>query len=198
MRKILLTTIIMGMSVGLIGCSTQTLQSEESTNTQTSTTVSSENISDSSSKMTVEQAKEIALNHAKLTSKDVSFINEESDIDDGLETYDIEFYSDNKEYDYEISATDGEIIEYDYDVESYSNITDTNSNSNQITIEEAKEIALNHAKLTSKDVSHIEVDTDFDDNTPNYDIEFYHNNTEYNYEIDANSGNIISFENDTN
>ena len=241
MKKILLTTIIMGMGAGLIGCTqasqnssqtaqnnTQTVQSNESVNTQTDNTVAKENVS---KKITVDEAKKIALNHANLTSKEVSFINAEADMDNGVEFYDIEFYNNNKEYDYEISAADGKIIEYDYDVEGYgesTNVsnnnssntnkqnsnksntnttnnkannnqnTNTNSNtsSNKISADKAKKIALNHANLTSNQVSYIQVEADFDDYTPSYDVEFYYNNVEYSYEINANDGNIISFEKD--
>ena len=223
MKKILLTTIIMGMGAGLIGCTqasqnssqtaqnnTQTVQSNESVNTQTNNTVAKEN---KGSKITLDEAKKIALNHANLTSKEVSFINAEADMDNGVEFYDIEFYNNNKEYDYEISAADGKIIEYDYDVEGYgesTNVsnnnssntnkqnTNTNSNtsSNKISADKAKKIALNHANLTSSQVSYVQVEADFDDYTPSYDVEFYHNNVEYSYEINANNGNIISFEKD--
>ena len=223
MKKILLTTIIMGMGAGLIGCTqasqnssqtaqnnTQTVQSNESVNTQTNNTVANEN---KGSKITLDEAKKIALNHANLTSKEVSFINAEADMDNGVEFYDIEFYNNNKEYDYEISAADGKIIEYDYDVEGYgesTNVsnnnssstnkpnTNTNSNtsSNKISADKAKKIALNHANLTSNQVSYVQVEADFDDYTPSYDVEFYYNNVEYSYEINANNGNIISFEKD--
>ena len=242
MKKILLTTIIMGMGAGLIGCTqasqnssqtaqnnTQTVQSNESVNTQTDNTVAKENVS---KKITVDEAKKIALNHANLTSKEVSFINAEADMDNGVEFYDIEFYNNNKEYDYEISAADGKIIEYDYDVEGYgestnvsnnnssntnkqnsnksnnntvnnnkanNNVVNTNkpnTSSNKISADKAKKIALNHANLTSNQVSYVQVEADFDDYTPSYDVEFYHNNVEYSYEINANNGNIISFEKD--
>ena len=233
MKKILLTTIIMGMGAGLIGCTqasqnssqtaqnnTQTVQSNESVNTQTNNTVAKEN---KGSKITLDEAKKIALNHANLTSKEVSFINAEADMDNGVEFYDIEFYSNNKEYDYEISAADGKIIEYDYDVEGYGKSTNTshnntsstnkqnnnktnnndvntntnsNTSSNKISADKAKKIALNHANLTSNQVSYVQVEADFDDYTPSYDVEFYHNNVEYSYEINANNGNIISFEKD--
>ena len=230
MKKILLTTIIMGMGAGLIGCTqasqnssqtaqnnTQTVQSNESVNTQTDNTVANQNVDSKSNKITVDEAKKIALNHANLTSKEVSFINAEVDMDNGVEFYDIEFYSNNKEYDYEISVADGKIIEYDYDVEGYgestnvsnnntsnNNVannnqnTNTNSNtsSNKISADKAKKIALNHANLTSNQVSYVQVEADFDDYTPSYDVEFYHNNVEYSYEINANNGNIISFEKD--
>ncbi|MCR1952050.1 PepSY domain-containing protein [Clostridium sp. DSM 100503] len=37
---------------------------------------------------------------------------------------------------------------------------------------------------------------DYDDGIKKYDIEFYFNNKEYNYEVDANSGDILKYERD--
>ena len=105
MKKVVLATIIISVSMSLVGCkNSKTLNNGNETN----------------KKVTIEQAKEIALKHANLTSDKVSFIRTETDIDNGVEKYDIEFYYENKEYDYEINAANGEIIEYDYDVENYT------------------------------------------------------------------------------
>ncbi|MGN0025579.1 PepSY domain-containing protein [uncultured Clostridium sp.] len=201
MKKVVLATIIISVSMSLAGCkNSKTLNNGNETN----------------KKVTIEQAKEIALKHANLTSDKVSFIRTETDIDNGVEKYDIEFYYENKEYDYEINAANGEIIEYDYDVENYNIPTKEDSNNivnnqqsnnidgNQqlnpyetsITVEEAKEIALKHANLTSSQVSFVKSEFDFDDGVKKYDIEFYYNNREYNYEIDANTGRILSYEQD--
>lgn len=201
MKKIVLATIIISVSMSLAGCkNSKTLNNGNETN----------------KKVTIEQAKEIALKHANLTSDKVSFIRTETDIDNGVEKYDIEFYYENKEYDYEINAANGEIIEYDYDIENYNiptkedsnNIVNKqpsnniygnqqlNPNETSITVEEAKEIALKHANLTSSQVSFVKSEFDFDDGVKKYDIEFYYNNREYNYEIDANTGSILSYEQD--
>lgn len=146
--------------------------------------------------ITVEEAKQIALNHANLTSDQVSFIKAEIDLDDGIKKYDIEFYHQNKEYDYEINANNGQIIGYDYDVENYTIQNNQTSNSAEtlISAEEAKQIALKHANLTSSQVSFVKSELDFDDGIQKYDIEFYYNNMEYNYEIDANTGNILQYD----
>ena len=48
---------------------------------------------------------------------------------DGVEKYDIEFYHGNKEYDYEIKAADGTILEYDQEIEDYT-IEQTTTNNN--------------------------------------------------------------------
>ena len=201
MKKVVLATIIISVSMSLAGCkNSKTLNNANETN----------------KKVTIEQAKEIALKHANLTSDKVSFIRTETDIDNGVEKYDIEFYCENREYDYEINAANGEIMEYDYDVENYNiptkedsnNIVNKqpsnnihgnqqlNPNETSITVEEAKEIALKHANLTSSQVSFVKSEFDFDDGVKKYDIEFYYNNREYNYEIDANTGSILSYEQD--
>jgi uncharacterized membrane protein YkoI len=183
MKKIALATVIISIGMSLVGCNKST---------------SLNNVNESKSKLTMEQAKEIALKHANLTSDEVSFIKVETDLDNGVEKYDIEFYYENKEYDYEINASDGQIIKYDYDVESY-NISEeqaANGESSEITVEQAKEIALNHANLTSNQVTFVKNELDFDNGVKKYDIEFYYENKEYDYEIDANTGEILSYEQD--
>lgn len=68
----------------------------------------------------VEGAKQIALAHAKVALKDVTFIKAELETENGRLVYDIEFYSGNVEYDYDIDAVSGDIISNDFDIENYS------------------------------------------------------------------------------
>lgn len=67
-----------------------------------------------------EEAKVIALDHAGVKAKDTVFLYAELDYDDGLRVYDVEFFSENKEYDYKIDAATGEILGFDYDIEWYT------------------------------------------------------------------------------
>lgn len=60
----------------------------------------------------------------------------------------------------------------------------------------AKSAALEHAGLTESEVTYIKVKLDYDDGRTAYDIEFYIGNTEYDYEIDAYTGDILSFDYD--
>ncbi|WP_297714607.1 PepSY domain-containing protein, partial [Clostridium sp.] len=76
-----------------------------------------------------------------------------------------------------------------------NNINNINSAVN-ISEEQAKEIALKHAGVTSDQVSFIKVEMDLDNGIQKYDIEFYYNNIEYSYEIDTNTGDILSYERD--
>ena len=63
---------------------------------------------------------------------------------------------------------------------------------NYISKDEVKRIVLNDTKLDSSDVIFGEIDLDTDDGVSKYDVEFHYNRHEYNYEIDAKDGKIIS------
>lgn len=60
-------------------------------------------------------AKQIALKHAKLKEQEVFFVQAKKDIENGREVYDIEFYANNVEYDYEIDVKTGKILSFDVD-----------------------------------------------------------------------------------
>ena len=70
------------------------------------------------------------------------------------------------------------------------------ASSEGITEAEAQAIALEHAGLTEADISRLEVRKDFDDGRQEYDVEFHADRLEYEYEIDAVTGNILSFDKD--
>ena len=156
-----------------------------------------------------EKAKEIALEHAGKSAADVNFVRVKLDYDDGRAEYEVEFYSDNTEYDYEIDATTGTILSYDHDAEGYtpsantdntgSGATENNGSSSSAGVigeERAKEIALSHAGKSASDVKFVRVELDRDDGRQEYEVEFYSGNTEYDYEIDAATGKILSYDHD--
>ena len=140
-----------------------------------------------SASITPDEAKQAALDHAKLTAEQVIFTQAKLDYDDGRAVYDIEFYSGNKEYDYEIDANSGKVLEFDYDIENF----DISSAQVKLSLDEAKAVALKNAKLSENDVVFTKAKLDYDDGRAVYDIEFYSGNKEYDYEIDANTGKIL-------
>lgn len=71
-----------------------------------------------------------------------------------------------------------------------------NSNNDYIGVDRAKEIALNHAGLNESDVQFVKAKQDNDDGRVEYEIEFYFGRTEYDYTIDAVSGDIIEYDMD--
>lgn len=199
----------------------------------------------------IEAAKQIALADAKVALKDVTFIKAELDNEDGRAVYEIEFYSGNVEYDYDIDALSGEIISNDFDIEDYSIPTQSAAAIQQtaaapaqpqtaaptqpqtaaptqpqtaaptqpqtavstaaptqpqtvapteaptqpaapstISADRAKQIALSHAGVGGANFTKVELDTD--DGVQVYEIEFKVGNVEYEYDINAISGEIIS------
>jgi len=70
----------------------------------------------------------------------------------------------------------------------------TSSSSGAVTESKAKSIALNHAGVSSSSVDYIMVQPDFDDGIKVYEIEFYAGDFEYDYEINAKTGQIHDFD----
>ena len=69
-------------------------------------------VTKSSKYIGVASAKSIALKHAKLKSSKVIFTKAKLTTDDGIKVYDVEFRTGSTEYDYEINAKTGRIIEF--------------------------------------------------------------------------------------
>ena len=151
--------------------------------------------------ITEERAREIALDHAGLSASLVSFVRVKLEWEDGIQVYEVEFWSDRTEYDYEINAQTGEIHSFDRDIENFV-IPDNSGSSGKvgqdasITVERAKQIALEHAGLSAVDVGYIKVDMDYEHGVLVYEIELKQSGWEYEYEIDANTGKILKFDKD--
>lgn len=153
--------------------------------------------------ISIEQAKQIALQHAGVSVDSVQFLKTRSDYEDGALVYEIEFVRKNgniwQEYDYEIAAVGGKIVSYDSDVETSYSYSDSSSTINTaVSLEQAKTIALNHAGVSQSSVTFTKAQQDYDDGRRVYDIDFVYETstqyTEYDYEINAQTGAIISYD----
>lgn len=140
--------------------------------------------------LTVEEAKAKALADAGLEADQVTFTEAKLERDDGRDVYDIEFYTaDYTEYDYEIDARTGKVLDMDYDAESF---TPPASAGTVITPDKAREIAL--AKVpgaTADNVKKLKLERD--DGRQIYEVEIIYKEREYELEIDAVSGKILEF-----
>ena len=72
----------------------------------------------------VDKAKSIALKDAGVSASSVTFTKAKLDKDDGVAVYEIEFYSGDTEYEYEINATSGAIRERDSEHRDYDDDDD--------------------------------------------------------------------------
>ncbi len=171
--------------------STQTTPST-STNKPTQTTPSTQN-TQTSTGVTLDKAKETALSDAGVKSSAATFTKAKEDYDDGVRVYDIEFYTSEAKYDYEIDATTGKVRTRESEVFA---VPQTPSQSQYISVDKAKSVALDHAGLTADQVTFTKAKMDTDDGYTVYDIEFYSGRTEYEYEINATSGAVIDYDMD--
>lgn len=147
----------------------------------------------SSVSMTEEEARTIALNRVGKTSDEVTFTRVRVDRENGVTVYDVYFYDNEKEYELSIDVDTKEVISYK---EDYLAIGGNNSTTSDqyIGADRAREIVLDHAGLASSDVRFSKVELDVDYHMATYEIEFYYNYYEYDYEIDAVSGEILKYE----
>ena len=179
-----------------------------------------------------EAALEAALNDAGVSESDATRLKVSEDRDDGRKVYEIRFDVAEKEYDYEIQASDGTILSSDVEInENYAaddvlnddssqtgtdqTVSDQGASQNQtgtqdqagnqdqgntgsgsssgaaIRQDEAVQIALERVPgATAQDVR---IELDRDDGRYKYEGEIIYNNTEYDFEIDANSGTILEW-----
>ena len=153
--------------------------------------------------ITVERAKQIALNNAGVKEANAVFLRANLDWDDGRMQYEVEFYSGNTEYDYDIDAVTGAILSSDRELENFqiwnngtsrpsgntSGNTGSASSGNYITAERAQQIALAETPSGS---TVVKCQFDWDDGRAQYEIEIRNGWTEYEFEIDAVTGTIFS------
>lgn len=65
-----------------------------------------------------------------------------------------------------------------------------------LTAQEATDIALAHAGLTADQVTVLHASYELDDGTPEYEVEFRHSDTGYDYTIHAETGKVLSWDTD--
>lgn len=177
----------------------------------------------SASYIGVEAARSAALKDAGETEGD--FTNATLEERDGTVYYDVEFTAGGAKYEYAVDALTGSIIEAKKEGgESQSSSSQPSSSSSQassqsgsslnstpkaessqassaagstglITEEEAANIAKEHAQVT--DCTMLPVKLDRDDGRQVYDVEFFTaDGKEYDYEIDAATGEVLSYDHD--
>ena len=141
-----------------------------------------------------ETARQTALDHAGVTEDQLDYLEADYDYEDGRMVYEVEFAVGGVEYEYDIDAATGDILKYERDGESgwQSGQTPEGGSGGSINGQSARDIALAHAGVTLDQVRELEVE--LDDGC--YQVEFKAGRYEYEYEISAADGSILSAERD--
>lgn len=155
--------------------------------------------------ITEQEAKNIATGNAGVTEEQIQYITVKQDWDDGRARYEVEFTAAGVEYDYELDASDGRILSAESEVidKGYrasqngttgtQNATGTSQTTpGGVSIETAKQTVMD--RIPGIDAGNIYIHPDYDDGISLYEGEAYYAEVKYEFEINAENGNIISWE----
>ncbi len=166
-------------------------------------------------RISAEEAVEIALNAAGLSASEVYDKETELDYEKGVWVYEVSFDKDRTDYEYVIDAVSGEVLRSKVDPEGKGNSkTDAGTNEsnnkpvaepetsspapsknevpeNRISSEEAVAIALNAAGLSASEIYDKETELDYEKGVWIYEVSFDKDRTDYEYVIDAVSGEVL-------
>ena len=169
----------------------------------------------------IDAAKAVALESAGVAEDDAVFSTAGLDKRNGMDYYAVDFTAGGQSYEYDIDAVTGVVIDSssgggtaetpaagDDDgtasapaaaspSPSAGQTTGGQAAATAVTEEQAREAALSHAGLTADQVTFVRSKLDRDDGRLMYDVEFYTSDyKEYDYEIDAATGEILSYDYD--
>ena len=178
---------------GLVGLSINELNLLSSGATQsgtdTATTLTSTGTASQSAYIGSDAAQAAALQHAGVSASDASMLRTTFDYEDGRMVYEVEFRAGQTRYDYDIDAATGDVVSYQHKVQATQSSSGTDIGSAA-----AQSAALTHAGITSAQTTGLRAVGDYDDGLFVYEVEFWVGTTEYDYEIDGYTGNVISYQ----
>ena len=203
MKKNILILFLLAVSVlALTGCAAYTADGKQNTpanhiHLNKQSHIPNPAPTESPSLLSQEEAIAIALTHAERSAEQVTDLSVKYDPDDGVPEYEVRFTYDNHRYEYELHGQTGRILSVDIDRLRPAATEPTGTMpapTSLISKEEAIAAALSHAGLEQNQVTALKAELDRDDGRCEYDIGFRHGNWEYEYEINAETGAVITWE----
>ena len=166
----------------------------------------------------VEAAKSAAFAHAGLEASQVTMGEVDFDYEDGRMVYELEFYANGAEYEYDIDASTGAVVKFSQEggrpqtgsstgsggasgnvpsgAGSGTAQSEAGGTAADIGREAALAAALNHAEVSQDQVYDLEVKREYDVGRLEYEIEFKTGGWEYEYTISAADSAILDYERD--
>ncbi len=141
--------------------------------------------------LTFEEAKVIALSHAELSEEDVFWTKLGHDEEDGRQVFELEFIFGDKEYEFDLDLYTGEILKVS--IEALDRRKSAADFSTYLSMDEAVEIALLRAEVAAQQAVFTKIEFDFEDGQAEYGLEFYTEDQRYDIELDARTGDILSY-----
>lgn len=171
-----------------VGCGDD--NDKENTAEATEPETTTQAIDTQSKTITEENAKEAALKHAGFKEADVTFTAVSMDTDDNTQKYEVDFHTKDNKYDYEVDAVNGDVISADMEKLNQS----AQESGKEISQDKAKSIVTEKiAGIKSEDVM---LNLETDDGWKVYEGQVSKSNKHYEFEIDAITGDILSWSED--
>lgn len=142
-----------------------------------------------SKQLTETEAKAAAFRHAGVKESAVSGLKVELDRGTLTTKYELEFWAGGSEYDYEIDAYTGKVLEYSVEKDDSAG-----SSQGRISEDQAKSIAFQAAGIKASAAAELKVSLDEDDGKMVYEIGFKVGEKRFECEVDAASGRILTSE----
>lgn len=162
-----------------------------------------------------DEAKRIAFEDAGVSESDTSRLKVEKDRDDGVLQYDVQFSVDEKEYSYDINGANGEILSADVetngtaaqnntagktdDTAGTNSGTDDTPSTNSgtaaadVAVSEADARAAALERVPGATDADIRMELEYDDGYYIYEGDVIYDQKEYEFEIDAQTGNFLKW-----
>ena len=116
------------------------------------------------------------------------------EFDDGVEKYEVKIYTPSADYNYDVSASDGKVLSYES--ETYDNQWQTPDGA-ALSKDEAINMVIEKISQ-SNDLAptdeNVRMKSEFDDGTIKYEGSAIYNGKKYEFEINAETGNITEWE----
>lgn len=138
-------------------------------------------------------AKSAAFTHAGVRESQVYDLAIERDYDDGRLEYEMEFRTDQGEYEYTVDGSTGAIVKSEQELYASAG---AGTSDTDIGPQGAKDAAFDHAGVKESQAYEVEVEQDYDDGRLHYEVEFKADGMEYQYTIDGVTGDILQYEQD--
>lgn len=146
------------------------------------------NTQDSAEYIIPEAAEAAALAHAGLDRANVLFEKTKWSIKKGTAVYEVDFIASGVEYEYTINALTSAVINLKTEGKADGTV------GAYIGEDAAKQASLAHAGLSKDNVTKLFAEPDIKNGKTIYEIEFFADGYEYDYEIDAQTGEILEVE----
>lgn len=146
-----------------------------------------------------EKAVELTFDFCGLEPEDVHHLQTSMDYNNGKVTYEVEFYKDEYKYEYELDATDGDLLEWETEWKRADLLAaeleelDRENKIQGISDEEVLSIAAKHAGIDPGDIIFYKISPDYELEEECFEVEFVTAENEYEYKIDAATGKIIEY-----